>query len=538
MAQHKMTRAQFIDLLWQLKHEFEQTQQQGIRFIHFNRMLKDEGYRKEVIEQARNSDAEHLRQLAEQLASVEFEGVLTSSASEAAKIAFKTPAELVPKMEKKPSPMKAWKLAAGFVGVVSAAALSVGFFDQNVSINGNVSGDKVWQSSKVYTLKDIIYVTPGSSLTIEAGTTIKGDSGSALVVANGARLQASGTLDAPIIFTSSKTEGSRAAGDWGGVVMLGDAPVNGGESLIEGLVENDGLSMFGGTDVSHNCGVLQYARIEFAGFEIGKGNELNGLTLGGCGRQTLVNYVQIHRGLDDGLEIFGGTTSVSHIVVTGAGDDMFDWDKGWQGEAQFLIGQQYRNLGDHGFEIDSNNDHPESAPRTMPRVSNVTLISDRSDNKSNRAMSIDSGAGGDYRNILMVGFSGESIDLTTAATAQLTQSRQLSFDGIMAYDIGPSHSQFFEIEMGEQDDDGGFDERAYFASLSSDVVFDQNPFLLGNATDEQAPTYHPSFRSPVNLYGVAPPPGEHFDQSAGYVGAVKPGDDNAWYLGWTEFPVN
>ncbi|WP_119394569.1 hypothetical protein [Salinibius halmophilus] len=537
MAQQRITRAQYIDMLWQLKHAFEQTRQQGIRFIHFNRMLKDETYRTEVIEQASQSDSPALRAIAEQLLQVGFEGVLTASASEAASVAFKTP-EVERSATKKSMLIKPWHVGLGSVSVIAAAALSVGFFDQSVSVSGNISGDKVWQSSKVYTLKDIIYVTPGSTLTIEAGTTIKGESGSALVVANGARLQATGSIESPIVFTSSQTPGSRAAGDWGGLVMLGDAPVNGGEDLIEGLNDQDGLSLYGGSDSSHNCGVLQYARIEFAGFEIGMGNELNGLTLGGCGDQTLISHVQIHRGLDDGLEIFGGTTSVSYILVTGAGDDMFDWDKGWQGNAQFLIGQQYHNLGDHGFEIDSNNEEPTLAPRTLPRVSNVTLISDRSEGKANRAVSIDSGAGGDYRNILMLGFSGESIDLTTQATTRLLASGQLSFDGLVAYDIGPNRNQYFELETGENDDDGGFSERSYFTSLSDDVVFGENPYLLGNSTDQESPTYHPSFRSPVNLYGVNPPPGEFFEQGARYVGAVKPGADEAWYTGWSAFPIN
>lgn len=537
MTQQRITRAQYIDMLWQLKHAFEQSGQQGIRFIHFNRMLKDEAYRKEVIEQASQSDSPALQAVAQSLTNVGFDGVLTASASEAAQVAFRQPkTEAAPKVNI--ARIKSWHYAAAGVSVFAAAALSVGFFGQNVSVNGNISGDKTWQSSKVYTLKDTIYVLPGSTLTIEPGTLIKGAPGSALVVANGARLQAAGSQAEPIVFTSSQAPGSRASGDWGGVVMLGDAPVNGGEVLIEGLTQNDGLSMYGGSDSAHNCGVLQYARIEFAGFEIGKGNELNGLTLGGCGSQTLVNYVQIHRGLDDGLEIFGGTTSVSHIVVTGAGDDMFDWDKGWQGNAQFLIGQQYRDVGDHGFEIDSNSSAPDSQPRTLPKVSNVTLISDRSTRKSNRAISIDTGAGGDYRNILMVGFSGESIDLSTIATARLANTPSLSFDGIMAYDMGPDRAQYFEFETGEFDDDGGFNERTYFENLSDNIRFGENPFLLGGATNELDPKFHPSFRSPVNLYGVSPPPDDFFQQGARYVGAVKPGDDQAWYLGWTAFPAN
>ena len=133
----------------------------------------------------------------------------------------------------------------------------------------------------------------------------------------------------------------------GGLVLLGKAPINveGGTNLIEGIdISNpdvpDNGSRYGGDDSAYDCGQLNYTRIEFAGFELTEGNELNGLTLGACGTATTLNYVQVHEGLDDGIEVFGGAPNLKHIVLSNIEDDSLDWDQGFQGNIQFLLIKQ------------------------------------------------------------------------------------------------------------------------------------------------------------------------------------------------------
>ena len=198
-------------------------------------------------------------------------------------------------------------------------------------------------------LKAPSFITNGATLTVEAGTTILGGEGSALVATQDGKLVTNGTVEAPVVFTSinAVSPNPRSAGDWGGVVLLGNAPINvvGGTNLIEGIdVSNpdvpDNGSRYGGDEADYDCGSLSYTRVEFAGFELTEGNELNGLTLGGCGTATTLNYVQVHEGLDDGIEIFGGAPNLKHIVLSHIEDDSLDWDQGFQGKIQFMLVQQ------------------------------------------------------------------------------------------------------------------------------------------------------------------------------------------------------
>jgi hypothetical protein len=188
-------------------------------------------------------------------------------------------------------------------------------------IAGTFESDTIWTCD--HTLSGIVTVKNGATLTIEPGVTIKGGNGSALVIGKGSELIAEGTADQPIVFTSALPEGSRARGDWGGLVLLGEAPNNlqTGTGAAEGLDANDPTYQYGGTDEASSCGSLKYLRVEFAGFELTKDNELNGITFYSCGTGTRVDYVQSHMGADDGIEAFGGNWSGKHIVITGAQDD-------------------------------------------------------------------------------------------------------------------------------------------------------------------------------------------------------------------------
>lgn len=228
----------------------------------------------------------------------------------------------------------------------------------NVVITNNISTNTTWTNDNVYELSGRITVLSGATLTIEPGTIIKGQSGtgaqaSTLLVARGGQLIACGTATMPIIFTSVSDQISIAdvaagnfespnltaaqKGLWGGVIILGNArisaPGNATEIQIEGIPTSDTNGLYGGTDDTDNSGQLCYVSIRHGGTNIGSGNEINGLTLGGVGSQTQISNIEIVGNQDDGIEWFGGTVNVSNIVVWDCGDDALDTDQAWNGTA-------------------------------------------------------------------------------------------------------------------------------------------------------------------------------------------------------------
>ena len=158
------------------------------------------------------------------------------------------------------------------------------------TVSGEISQNTLWEAKDTIILDGYVYVKSGATLTIEPGTLIKGlsDSKACLIVERGARIVANGTAEKPIIFTSDKPVGERKPGDWAGIIICGKAPINqtGGEAEIEGGTG----AVYGGTDPNDNSGILRYVRIEFAGYEVSNGNEINGLTMGGVGRGTTIEY--------------------------------------------------------------------------------------------------------------------------------------------------------------------------------------------------------------------------------------------------------
>ena len=394
-----------------------------------------------------------------------------------------------------------------------------------------------WRAGRTYRLEGLVFVEGGARLVIEPGVTVLGGPGSALIVTRDGSLHARGTALEPIVFTSAMAEGERASGDWGGVALLGNAPTNRGQTNIEGVPPGDPRSAFGGNDPGSNCGLIEFARVEFAGYELGQGNELNGLTLGGCGSQTIVRHIQVHRAHDDGVEIFGGTVNLKYIIVSQARDDALDWDMGWTGRVQFLVVQQHPDVGDAAFEGDNRKDEPEAEPVSQPRIYNATLVGSRNPNRDQRAMVVRHGSGGEFRNFLIAGFPLEAIDLRGELTTQRISSRMLSFGSIAMYLIGADGRTFFREESGENDDDGGFDEEHYFSRIASDIVLDAPPALGPKAWDLTEPDF-----APVAAYVGAgsdslPPENDEFwEGSENYYGAVRYGDEGNWTLGWTAYP--
>jgi len=244
----------------------------------------------------------------------------------------------------------------------------------NVIITSNITTNTTWTSDNVYELAGRITITNGTTLTIEPGTIIKGQAGTganatALLVARGGKINATGTSELPIIFTSVADEISpeqvkqgnftspnldpTSQGLWGGVIILGYAPISASanEIQIEGIPTTDANGLYGGTNPTDNSGILKYVSIRHGGANIGNGNEINGLTLGGVGNGTIIENIEIVGNQDDGVEFFGGTVNLTNLIVWFSGDDAIDTDQSWGGTLNNFI-VICGNATDHALEID------------------------------------------------------------------------------------------------------------------------------------------------------------------------------------------
>lgn len=215
---------------------------------------------------------------------------------------------------------------------------------ERVSISLNISEDVTWTSDKVYQLDGRITVLDGATLTIEAGTRIEGNAdltgvnAAVLMIAKGGKLMANGTAANPIIMTTTDDDGSLTSADkglWGGLVILGKAPVSAkvDNAFIEGVDANDANGFYGGTDAADNSGSIRYVSIRHGGavIDAAAGDEINGLTLGGVGSGTTIEYVEVYANSDDGIEFFGGTVDVDYALVAQVGDDALDVDQSYAG---------------------------------------------------------------------------------------------------------------------------------------------------------------------------------------------------------------
>ena len=395
-----------------------------------------------------------------------------------------------------------------------------------ITVSSDITADATWASGSIVTLSKLIVVTNNATLTIEPGVIVKGDNASALVISRGAKLNAAGTAASPIIFTSSKPEGSRASGDWGGVVLLGSATINlaGGEGNIEGMPAGP-ASLYGGTDDASSCGSLTYVRIEFAGYVFGTDNELNGLTVGGCGSATELDFIQSHLGKDDGVEMFGGTANIKHLLVTQATDDSLDFDQGWRGNVQFLAIQQSASVGDKAIEGDNLKDVVDSTPRSRPTIFNASVVGSGA-NAEQGGLHIRRGAGLILKNSIIANFQAGAVDLDGATVAALVGDSTLDFSNIDFFGNGADQ---FPADTNDAD----FDEAAYFGDAAKGFVTVDPQFASTSLT---APDFAAG-NTAVQSGGATPPAGGFFDTTATYHGAFAP-TGASWTAGWTSFPTN
>ena len=441
---------------------------------------------------------------------------------------------------------------------ISTAAVAA---DITVTDNGTGTGTITWTSDNVYILDGFVFVNSGQTLTIEAGTVIKGMPGtgaeaSALVVARGGRIIANGTASAPIIMTfeGDALDGStpyNTVGQWGGLIILGNAGLNStpGETQIEGIPETEPRGIYGGNNDADDSGILRYVSVRHGGTDIGAGNEINGITFGGVGSNTIVEHVEVFSTADDGFEFFGGTVNVKWASAAFCGDDSFDYDEGWRGKGQFWFTVQDPSdlsTGDRGGEHDGGTEPEDGTPYAIPTIYNATYIG-QGIAANNRALTIRDNAGGKYYNGIFANWA-RGVDVENLASGQDSYNRFLEGDFVMSGNVfqdvvadgdlcagqTATGAQLFRITMGT----GWASPADSTAALTESAASFAASFAAnGNMAAETGIEYNFTEAGGLNPvpnvnYSGATPATDSWFTAATYKGAFDPGADN-WLNNWS-----
>jgi len=426
---------------------------------------------------------------------------------------------------------------------------------------GEGVGNYTFTADKVWVLNGLVFVNEGQTLTIEPGTVIKGKAGqledaSALVVARGAKIMAEGTSTEPIIFTAEVDQlngniGIDQRGLWGGLIILGNAKLNStpGETAIEGIPTTEPRGLYGGNNDADNSGVLRYVSIRHGGTDIGEGNEINGLTLGGVGSATTIEYIEVIANKDDGIEFFGGAPRLKYIVVSYCGDDSFDYDEGYRGKGQFWLAIQDVAAGDRLGEHDGGTNPETAQPYAEPFIYNATYIG-RGAEAGKRTITFRDNAGGHYVNSIFA-FQKKGIDVEILASQENSYNQMvngllevkncifsdvadMTGNGIfkLSY-VGDSINAAGEPVMNPEDIEVQLPTVALLAKVAENQPIWQAKFDLWN---NSATTALVTAQNPVPASGANNPatPTDSWFTTVSYQGAFEPAVANHWAKGWTK----
>lgn len=457
-----------------------------------------------------------------------------------------------------------------------------------VTITQDIAASRTLYADTTYLLKGYIHVLNGATLTVQPGTTVQGDYttlGSSLFIMRGAKIQAVGTAEAPIVLTSSRAAGQRQPGDWGGLILIGNGIDNRtGDIEIEGTGTVTGTASgtnyrvvySGGTSNDDDSGELRYVRVEFAGFAPSLNNELNSFTFGAVGSRTKLSYLEALGGLDDSYEFFGGAVDGDHLVSYETGDDHFDMSEGYSGRLQYLIAFQSTVLAQRdgagqpstdpeGIENDGCNGTGctngfNATPLTLPVIANFTLIGTGNTATAGASggigMMLRRGTGGYYVNGVVARWPRAGVSLRDAetfvragsaatqdlATADLAIKNVFFTETPGVFQSGGSNVQNALDLPGNTLTDGG---TAATASL-----FSAFPTTASATTAATAFDWTPAASAPIATGGLATFTGKLAARvttplasgngtvaGTAFVGAAQPGGTK-WWAGWTRYAQN
>jgi hypothetical protein len=424
------------------------------------------------------------------------------------------------------------------------------------TLTGDISADRALSADTLYVLSGFVKVLSGATLTIPAGTTVVGDTavpGSSLYILRGAQIDAQGTATEPVVFTSMRPEGSRAPGDWGGIVIVGNGIINKVGTVATEGPQEAAQTYSGGTDNTDNSGTLRYVRIEFAGFDVssGAGQELNSLSMYAVGSGTTLEFVQSLTGLDDAFEWFGGAVDGRYLVSYEAGDDHFDRAEGYRGRNQFLIGFQSTRVDPlpgagspasdpEGFEADGcNGDGCDagfaSDPFSIPVFANFTLVGSgtaTTPTSGDIGMVLRRGTGGYLTNGIVARWQSQGLSVRDTATNDLRTADSLNVVNLLLAENAANY-----------DADGG-DEFGTAGSFAGDNHIESAETAAGLITSLTTASldWTPVAGSDAESgAGVVVIPTEYTGTFFGgtlenttYFGAAEPAGTK-WWEGWTRY---
>jgi hypothetical protein len=434
--------------------------------------------------------------------------------------------------------------------VVKSVYAKFGVVDGFDTISGDISTDRTLVNTRGYLLSGVVTVKSNATLTIQPGTIILGQPGSLppsmLLIGVNGKIRAEGTRSRPIIMTSSQPFGSRNPGDWGGLVLLGKAPINvaGGTSNIEGLAPSADTT-YGGTDPTHDCGTLAYVRVEFGGSILSTNNEINNVTWGACGSRTVTHHVQSRYGLDDMFEWFGGTNDAKFLIGQIGRDDYLDGQLGWNGRLQHAVVMAGTDVrGNRGVEMDNSEFNDRATPLGKAQIYNVTFVGSGDvdtagfDEADSSALYLRRGAAGGYNNLLLLNWTvnGISIRDNTGSTATLESITRgdLSMNGILMWDNGKASGRPNTVD-GQAADFTTTSNANARALLNGTLGNGRNVLvadpLIRRPFFRSDPDLLPRSGSPIfRANWVQPPDDGFFDQWARWNGAFG---DVDWTEEWT-----
>jgi hypothetical protein len=405
-----------------------------------------------------------------------------------------------------------------------------------IELKGTISKDSTLKADRKYLLSGYVYVQAPATLTIEAGTVIKGDKDSkgTLVIERGAKINAEGTAQKPIVFTSGQPAGSRGYGDWGGLVILGKSTENQpGSPIIEGKVDRP----FGGSDAEDNSGVLKYVRIEFAGIALETNNEINGLTLGAVGSKTTIDHIQISYSGDDAFEWFGGTVNAKYLVAYKSWDDDFDTDFGFSGKVQYGLVVRDPNIADvsksNGFESDNDGQGSAATPQTSGIFANVSVFGPLA--TPSAAINSQYGSAAHLRRNTALSvynslFSGYKTGLLIDGTAMDANMQGSTFKFSNNIIAGLNSADTVKVAGSASADI----TKTWFTAGNNRVIADNSVLSISNAFAQTGtPGFIPAANSPLmngaylNLSTLS-----SFFENTNYIGAFSTSD---WTAGWTNW---